>query len=303
MRLPRDYKMAETRWGAVRYSVIGPEDGEAVLYSTGGGASFLSVHAFSWLADAGFRVIAINRPGYYDLDVGVTGSIAEHADIYHSVLESIGVERPHVFGVSMGGLSALHYASRYPIRSLVLWSAVTGPYVVNSDSAESGLGRMVLSDSGKGIISFLLWMSVRVFPRATVRELLKTEADLAPAELRSIAAQVVGDRDQRRQLRLLVDSLTPMASLYTGMMDEVEKAVAQPEQDWSSIRAPVLAVHSSVDIDVPIQHAERIEATVQGATLMRVRSGGHFVWWGDEGNDVRDATLSFLNRSTLPDHG
>ena len=116
-----------TRYGRVQYMDIGPENGDVILFSTGGGTSFKMALAFEWLCNEGYRIISVNRPGYHDLPLSVVSSMEEHADIYHEVIKSLGMEEKiNVFGVSMGGLSALYYASKYPTRSLVLWSSITG---------------------------------------------------------------------------------------------------------------------------------------------------------------------------------
>ncbi|NEQ50429.1 MAG: alpha/beta hydrolase, partial [Leptolyngbya sp. SIO3F4] len=249
------YQIAKTRFGNIRHTAIGPKDGDVILFVTGGGASFHSVHAFAWLARAGFRVIAINRPGYFDLPVDVVDSIEGHADIYRAVLQQIGIEGAvHVFGVSMGGLSALYYAQKYPTRSLVLWSAVTGPYVVQQEAATSGLGKLVLSKSGKKLVSWLLHLSAKYFPQQTIRTFLKTEAILTPAESKAIGRQVVENPASKREFRIFIESMLPMDALYTGMMDEVEKATRLSEPDWSDIMRPIYAVHSTLDQDFTIDH-------------------------------------------------
>ena len=145
-----DYEVAKTKFGKIRYIEIGPPEGDIVLFSTGGGAGYNLVHAFSWLARSGYRIISVNRPGYFDLPVNIVDTIEGHADIYHEVIRSLGITKKiNVFGISMGGLSALYYAKKYPTQSLILWSAVTGPYIVNQESADSPLGKLVLSESGK----------------------------------------------------------------------------------------------------------------------------------------------------------
>jgi hypothetical protein len=47
----------------------------------------------------------------------------------------------------------------------------------------------------------------------------------------------------------------------------VEKAKRLIEIDWASLVCPVLAVHSTIDKDVTIDHAERLERDVPGITI------------------------------------
>ncbi len=290
-------EVAETQFGKIRYIQIGPPDGEVILFSTGGGVGVSSVHGFRWLAQAGYRVICINRPGYYDLPVDIVNSFEGHADIYHEVLSSLGVsENCHVFGLSMGGLSALFYAQKYSAKSLTLWSAVTGTYLVNKASAESPLGKLVLSTSGKKLVSWMIRSSAKYFPKLTIQEFLKTEADLNQKQRAQIAEQIVSHPDRTEEFLTFVHSMTPMEELYIGMMDEVDKASQLGNLDWSDVSCPTLAIHSPIDIDVPLDHAKRIETMIPNIQMVYVEAAGHFVWWGDEGERVKQLTINHLNQ-------
>ena len=292
-----DYCVAETRFGSIQYVEIGPRDGAVILFSTGGGAGYSSVRAFRWLAERGYRVIAINRPGYFDLPVDVVDTIEGHADIYHEVIETLGVTGAiNVFGVSMGGLSALYYAEKYRTKASVLWSAVTGPYVVNQEAARFPLGKLVLSDSGKKVVSWLLLASAKFFPEFTIQEFLKTEADLNSERRKAIAKQVVSDPNSKEEFMIFVKSMTPMGSLYAGMMDEVDKATMLDNTDWTGISCPTLAVHSPIDIDVTVDHARRLEESIPNIQIEYIEAAGHFVWWGEDGKRVKHLTLRFFDR-------
>ncbi len=69
------YKTAKTSYGEIRYIDVGPKNGEIILFSTGGGAGFNSVLVFNWLINKGYRLISVNRPGYYNLPLKTVNSI------------------------------------------------------------------------------------------------------------------------------------------------------------------------------------------------------------------------------------
>lgn len=297
------YKSVQTAYGPVQYLDAGPLKGEIILFSTGGGTSFKAALAFEWMCNEGYRILSINRPGYYDLPLNTASSIAEHADIYHAVVKSLNIKgKINVFGISMGGLSALYYASKYPTRSLVLWSAVTGKYEVNTTSANSFLGKLVLSKKGKKWISKLLKASAKYFPKTTIKAFLKTEADLTRKEKNTIAREVLNTPESKRAFMRFIDSMTPMDAFYEGMLDEVRKAQQLEHTDWSKIKCPTYAVHSTVDIDVGMEHPKRLEKMIPNLTIEYVKAGGHFVWWGKEGEQVKSNTIRFLNKMN-PDNG
>ena len=77
-------------------------------------------------------------------------------------------------------------------------------------------------------------------------------------------------------------------------MDEVEKAAELVTTDWSDITCPTFVVHSTIDIDVSIDHAKRLEAMIPEIKMLYVTGGGHFVWWGNEGEKVKEATKNFF---------
>lgn len=296
--ISEEYSEVETpSYGRVKYIEIGSKDNDVVLFINGGGAGFDGVYAFEWLTRKGFRLISINRPGYHDMPLDKSVGFEEHARIYFEVMQVLNITEPmHVFGVSMGGLSALYYAKNYQTKSLVLWSAITGRYSINEKSASSPLGKLVLSDKGKKLISWILKKSVNYFPKLTVKELLNSEADLTKKEKEKVAFEIVNNPQDLEELRSFIYSITPMTALYKGMMDEIEKATSLINVNWSNINCPTFAVHSSVDLDVPISHAKRLENSLHDIQMKYVKAGGHFVWWGKEGKEVKENTIEFLKK-------
>lgn len=286
-----------TQYGDVEYIDLGPKDAPVILFATGGGAGIDSVYALDWLLETGYRVLSINRPGYYNLPLDAISEISEQADIFHAVIEKLGVASVHVFGISMGGVPALHYAQNYPTDSLVLWSAVTGTYQVNEESLNSTLGKLFLAHSGKKLVSWLTVRSVRLAFKETVMTFLQAEADLPKADLKKIADQMAADPEVREQTIRFVESTTPMEKLYPGMMWEVEQTAKEWTPDWTSIPCPALVIASPADKDVAYQaHFTPAVENLPDVEGMTVTAGGHFVWWGEEGQTVIEKTVEFYTK-------
>ncbi|WP_456273304.1 alpha/beta fold hydrolase [Bacillus sp. AK031] len=290
------FSTVNTSYGEIEYLDLGPKDAPVVLYSTGGGAGIDSALAFDWLIQNGYRVLSINRPGYSKLSVNVVDSIKGHAKIYHEVIVSLGIREVNVFGVSMGGLSSLYFAQMYPVKSMVLWSAVSGEYHPNQEAVDSPLGKLVMGNKGKSIISWMLVRFAEVFPKATIRNFLKTEAYLDKNETKQIVNSIVYDEDEKRRFVQFVKSLTPMNKLYDGMMDEVAKSASPQHIEWEKIKMPVLAIYSSWDKDLEPNHFERLQKNLVRGKFMTVKAGGHFVWWGTDGKEVINETVSFYDK-------
>ncbi len=292
------FLIADTPYGKVEYLDMGPKDGPVILFANGGGSGIDGMLALDWITQKGYRIICVNRPGYYNLPVDAVDSIEGHAKIYHEVIKYLGISEVNVFGISMGGLSSLYYAQLYPanVKSMVLWSAVTGEYHPKQEALDTPLGRLVLGDKGKDLISWMLVRSAQIFPKTTVRIFLKAEADLSKNEIKQLAASIVKDKDEIERLVKFVKSLTPMSHIYEGMMDELEKSSLPRSFDWNKIDMPVLTVFSTIDKDVSYDHFERLKNNLVNGEFTLLKGCGHFVWWGPEGKKVIRETMEFLDK-------
>ena len=70
------------------------------------------------------------RPGYLRTPLTTGPTYEEQVDAYAALLDSIGVDRVAVYGLSAGGPPAIHFAARHPDRTsaLLLGCAVTQTY-------------------------------------------------------------------------------------------------------------------------------------------------------------------------------
>lgn len=288
------FKTVNTPYGDIAYLDIGDKSKPVILFSGGGGAGIDLIYAFDWLLENEYRVISINRPGYYGLKIKEDDSIRQHADIYHEVIKALDIEEVSVFGLSMGGLSALYYAESYPVTSLVLWSAVTGPYQPNKEATDSAAGKLMMTDNGKDILSWLMFKTAHDYPSLLMKELLKAEAHMETNEIKHMLNYMKNNKSATRQFKQFIESLTPMSAFYPGMMNELDKAAKPDPINWQQIDCPVLSVHSSSDKDVNYAHLLRIKEKLPQSETMTVKAGGHFVWWGKEGNEVVKKTDCFL---------
>ncbi|MCO1657424.1 alpha/beta fold hydrolase [Pseudonocardia humida] len=213
-----------------------------------------------------------------------------------------GVREPlHAFGVSAGGPAAALYAARHSTRSLTLWCAVTGPYTPNREAVESPLGRLVLSRRGQDLLSWLLARTTRGAPALALTSFLRTESSLDEAAVGEVVRHVRAHPEQLASFTAMVDSTTPMSRLHPGMMDELRAFAQDWRVPWHRIDAPVLAVHSPADDDVPVEHIDRVRAELPDARILRPSAGGHLVWLGPDGESVVRATLDHLRRaSSMP---
>jgi 3-oxoadipate enol-lactonase len=110
-------------------------EGPAVLIFNGLGADRASAApTAAWLVSQGFRAITLDNPGAGESERAAGAcSIGVMADVAAALLDSLGVERAHLFGHSMGGAIPQELALRRPdlVASLQLhctWGR-TDPYL------------------------------------------------------------------------------------------------------------------------------------------------------------------------------
>ncbi|MDY7226366.1 alpha/beta fold hydrolase [Hyalangium rubrum] len=101
----------------VAYVELNPEGKQTLVFIHGLG-SYLKFWRYQLDAFAaqGYRVVAVDLPGYGKSDKLATFpySMEAMADAVRELVTLLGVEKPVLVGHSMGGMTALSYAIRYP---------------------------------------------------------------------------------------------------------------------------------------------------------------------------------------------
>lgn len=116
--------------------------GDSLVLIHGFGDSMISfVQAAEWLTPK-FRVILPEVPGFGDTvqDTGRSYGIRDQVETIHAMLKSLGIQKSHIGGNSMGGHIAAAYALAYPneVLSLILINAA-GVTVNESEPYEDAL--------------------------------------------------------------------------------------------------------------------------------------------------------------------
>jgi 3-oxoadipate enol-lactonase len=222
----------------------------------------LGMNATGWwrtvpvLTDAGLRVIAFDNrgvgrseraPGPY--------TVAEMADDAASVLDAVGVERAHVYGISLGGMIAQEIALRHPgrVHALVLGATTAGGDMhVPADDATVAF----LTLRARMTAEHAVWASVPI-----------NYAPRTRAEGGDLIAQ-----DIARRLRYPVES-----EYYCAQLAAANAHDARVEE----IRAPTLVVHGEQDVLIPPVNGERLAAAVPDAELSLWPGAAH-LYFTDE---------------------
>lgn len=183
-----------------------------------------------------------------------------------AVMDSAGVERAHVFGISMGGMIAQEFALLYPerVRSLILGCTSHGGAEAVMADAEvvttlMARGTMSAEDGIRAMVPFIYEAST---PRGRIEE------DLAI---------------RRRTF--------PTAAGYFAQVQGI--FVFESRSRLSQLKMPTLVVHGESDRLVPPENGRRIASLIDGARLVMLPGASH-IFPTDQPEAAHEAILSFL---------
>lgn len=196
-----------------------------------------------------FTVVAWDAPGYGgSSDPPESFRLADFADALAAFIDALGIERPHVTGMSFGGGLALELYRRYPSvpRTLVLASAYAG--WAGSLPAD--------------VVQHRLQQALRLAdlpPERLVTELIPTMfTDSAPAEL-------------------VEEFAASMRAFHPAGLRANARSFAEADlrDVLPSIHVPTLLLYGDRDVRAPSNVAQDLHAEIPGARLVTIPGAGH----------------------------
>jgi pimeloyl-ACP methyl ester carboxylesterase len=195
-----------------------------------------------------FTVVAWDAPGAGgSSDPPESFGMADYADCLAGFVDRLGLERPHVAGLSFGGALAIEFCRRHPAiaRTLILASAYAGwGGSLPADVADQRLQQaLVLADlpPGEFVGTLLPTMFSETTARQDVDEFGASMLAFHPAGFRAMA------RASAKDLR---DALP-------------------------HISVPTLLVYGDQDVRAPLAVAEDLQAAISGSALVVLPDTGH----------------------------
>ncbi|MFO1183432.1 MAG: alpha/beta hydrolase [Bauldia sp.] len=276
--------IAETAAGRIEYADRGSGPPLLSIHGAGGGFDQGLANAAD-LVGAGYRVIAPSRFGYLGTAVPADPLPARQADAHAALLDTLGIDRAVVVGVSAGARSALELALRHPQRVSALVLIVPGTYAPESPvMIEESRGSQLAFALVNAGADFAWWSLEKLAPDVLTRflgvppELL---ARVSPAErARAEAIRASVQPLSRRVAGINVDSRPDLAPL------PLEK-----------IAAPTLVISARDDLFNTRPAAEHAAAGIPGARLIVYENGGHLLVGRQA--EARAAVASFLATAGL----
>jgi pimeloyl-ACP methyl ester carboxylesterase len=245
------------------------------------------------LLDDGFRLIALNRPGYYGTPLSCGRSPDDSADLGAELLRELGIERAVIIGTSGGGPSACRLAARHPqtTAALVLQCALAHPF----DSRQWMPPNLGLLLPLFRHIRFFMPV-LRFGHRQQIRKLAR-KTFVSQCMSKERFAELRDSPELHSLGRLLADS---MIRCYGQQPAGTENDwVAWTGDPWLtplSVECPTLILHDRADAVVPFAHAEWAMRCISAGELCEVDTGGHLIWVGKDRERLRRVRTKFIKR-------
>jgi 3-oxoadipate enol-lactonase len=196
-------------------------------------------------------------------------TVPQMAEDAAALMDAIGLEQAHVFGISMGGMISQELVLNHPekVQGLVLGCTTCGPAhsVAVPAPTVAKFGQMMQLPVDERVQRF--W-EIAVTP-----EFMKERANFLG-----------------HIMELGMTTPTPMETF--GM----QFAAIQSFDTWDrlpGIKSPTLIIHGDRDILVPVENAEILHERIPGSRVRIVQGTGHCFFW-EEPEEVVEEVIGFL---------
>jgi pimeloyl-ACP methyl ester carboxylesterase len=275
-------QIASTARGEIEYAIAG--DGTPILriHGSPGGYDHSIAGPRARSEDfAGFKVIAPSRPGYLRTPLSAGRTSAEQADAYAALLDELGIERVMVWAVSGGGPSALHFAARYPQRTMGLVLVVP---LLQSTSNE----RASLKAADKPVLlmqDFGFWLTMTLMGK---RIASATMPKMMPGF----------DADDPLQMTLMREvgrGFIPSSLRADGRQNDIVqyRDLGIDALPLEQLTVPTLILHGTADENTPYTGSVAVARRMPRAELVTFEGGNHYIII-TRAREISDRTMSFM---------
>jgi pimeloyl-ACP methyl ester carboxylesterase len=257
--------MLETDRGAVECAESGEGPAVLLLHGGMGGYDQGTLLARAAAGRAGFRFVAISRPGYLATPLECGETPEAQADLCAAVLDAKGIKQTAVIAISGGGQCALQFAMRHRQRcsALVMISACSEPFDVPLP---------------------LAWYILQLAARVPVLAgwMRKHAADQPERAARrsipdpALRARTLNHPEAGPLMKALQASTTEsLAKRLAGTRNDIRQSRRRFDYRLEQITVPLLAVHGTADKVVPFAQSLSLAERVPKAELFAIEGGEH----------------------------
>lgn len=265
-RVAAGSSVADTRHGPIEYALAG--DGPPVLMVHGAGGGYdQGLDIGAPLIRKGFRLLAMSRFGYLQTPLPEEASPEAQAEAHASLLDTLGVSRTAVVGVSAGAPSAMQFALNHPDRcaALVLLSpALYVPRDGESQSLKRPGWTAVLFDTALRS-DFIFWLAMRTSRPLMIRSLLGTLPEIVDG----------ANAAERAKVATTLEHILPVAPRRLGLLNDAKVVSSLAFYEPRDIKVPVLAISMADDLYGTLDGARYAADHIPGARFIGYADGGH----------------------------
>lgn len=181
------------------------------------------------------------------------------ADDAVRVLDSHGIGKAHVVGMSMGGMIAQRQALRHPSRVITLTVISSSPVGIDT-SHLPGTNEAYMEHSADG--AKVDWSNREQVVDFVVKDTHAIASTAHPFDEKAMRAFIQRDYDRSG-----------------GFLSATNHFMLKGSEDLKGrlheIKAPLLVIHGTSDPIFPVEHGAALADAIAGARLVRIGGGGH----------------------------
>lgn len=209
-----------------------------------------------------YRVLTPSRPGYRRTDISVGKTPEQQADSFKALLDTLEIDKVFIMGVSGGGPSSMHFAAKYPEKTLglILFEAVSfSQDFIKKDEA------LINSWDFRLFIQLLLMSS---FGNDRLAKMM------LPNEKNRL--RLLEKKENIVLLKKIIWSIWPMSIRRLGIKNDY-KQFNHLDIPYDKISSPVLILHGDDDINVDIEHARHANKAINHSSLYILKEADHMM--------------------------
>ena len=209
-----------------------------------------------------YRVLTPSRPGYRRTDISVGKTPEQQADSFKALLDILEIDKVFIMGVSGGGPSSMHFAAKYPEKTLglILFEAVSfSQDFIKKDEA------LINSWDFRLFIQLLLMSS---FGNDRLAKMM------LPNEKNRL--RLLEKKENIVLLKKIIWSIWPMSIRRLGIKNDY-KQFTNLNIPYDKISSPVLILHGDDDINVDIEHARHANKAINHSSLYILKEADHMM--------------------------
>lgn len=257
------------------------------------------------IANNGFKVLSVSRPGYLSTPISTNPialeetTPAEQADLIAAMLNSLNIPKALVVGFSAGAPVAYEFGLRHPnlTNAVVLECIGANP---NEDGFfYAALGAILVTETENvDFTTYLVHISLLEDYFSTAVEVLPDDTDLTGKALHKRNQYVLHHISQYNFLREMLKATIPLSPRLLGTLNDFlgidywTTTYTPPTPAQYSL--PTLIIQAINDSNGFYPTAQSVNQQLPTSQLISVPESGHFIWLGPTTKQWEKQLIAFL---------